>query len=365
MATPALRALRRAMPGAFIGGLVRPGIEALLAGSDLLDEIHIDRAIGMMGPKRVAAKVRLRRYDAAILLTNSFSTALTVRLAGVERRIGYDRDGRGLLLTDRLRAPLRRDTPPYSRSGTAPNDWAPIPACNYYFALVAHFLRSINADPGTMGAMEAVITPDETAAADDLLRTIAPNQRPLAILNPGGNNEAKRWPAERFAQLAAWLASERGMTVLISGAPSEAQLTASIAEQVPPPHRAHIIDLPGVLATPTPAPDPTPAQPRNPNPETRPTGLALLKAIIARCALMVTNDTGPRHIAAALNIPIVTLFGSTDHRWTTIPYTREQIVLADPTLPEEEVANDHPERCAIEQIGVEGVMAAAQSAMGV
>jgi ADP-heptose:LPS heptosyltransferase len=80
---------------------------------------------------------------------------------------------------------------------------------------------------------------------------------------------------------------------------------------------------------------------------------------------MVTNDTGPRHIAAALNIPIVTLFGPTDHRWTTIPYTREQIVLADPTLPEEEVANDHPERCAIEQIGVEGVMAAAQSAMGV
>ena len=95
MATPALRRVRAGMPGAFIGGLVRPGIDELLAGSDVFDEVHVERAAGVMGPKRAAAKVRPRRYDAALLLTNSFSTALITRLAGIPRRIGYARDSRG------------------------------------------------------------------------------------------------------------------------------------------------------------------------------------------------------------------------------------------------------------------------------
>lgn len=352
MATPALRALRRSVPGAFIGGLVRPGIEALLAGNDLLDEVHIDRAIGMMGPKRVAAKIRLRCYEAAILLTNSFSTALTTRLAGIGQRIGYDRDGRGLLLTDRLRAPLRRDTAPYNRSRTNPGDWAPIPACDYYFALIAHFLRSFDADPGAMGRMETIITADEAAAAAEVLASAAPGARRLAILNPGGNNTAKRWPADRFAALAAWLASEHGMTVLVSGAPAEAGLTAAIAGMVPEPQRERVIDLAAVLAKADEIARNSPLAPP------RPAGLALLKAIIGRCELMVTNDTGPRHIAAGLNIPVVSLFGPTDHRWTAIPFERERIIVADPTLPEEEVANDHLERCAIERIGIERVMGA-------
>ena len=76
---------------------------------------------------------------------------------------------------------------------------------------------------------------------------------------------------------------------------------------------------------------------------------------------MVTNDTGPRHIAAAFGVPLVSLFGPTDHRWTTIP-TRasgpERIVLADPTLPDTQSANDHPERCAIDRIDVNTVIQA-------
>lgn len=416
MATPALRALRRALPGAFIGGLLRPGLEALLTGTDLLDESHVDRAVGMMGPKRVAAKVRMRRYDAALLLTNSFSTALIARLAGIERRVGYDRDGRGLLLTDRLRAPLRRDTPPYDRSRTAPGEWAPVPACAYYFALVSHFLKSVGTEAGVqngaMGPMEAAVTADEAAAADSFLRSMhfSPQRTPreevggggvragaggeksvragegigateptshsvppsvpsvssvvkdFAILNPGGNNPAKRWPADRFAALASWLVRERGMAVLVSGAPSEADLTATIVAQVDEAQRANVIDLPAALS----AHAGSPPQPPNPNPQTRstpPTGLALLKAIIARASLMVTNDTGPRHIAAALGVPVVSLFGPTDHRWTTIPFERERIIVADPTLPEEEVANDHPQRCAIERIDVERVIRAAESVL--
>jgi heptosyltransferase-2 len=386
MATPSLRILREHLPGAFIGGLMRPGIDELLNGTNFFDEAHVSSAQGMMGPKRAAAKIRPRRYDAAVLFTNSFSTALVTRLAGIPRRYGYDRDARGLLLTDPLPVPKRRDVEPFSRSSTNPGDWAPIPACQYYDTLARHFLHAVRQHPGPMGPMELVVTKTDELAADEVfdlagvkvpppagaspgrvipatresqdtlhlakLPTRTPPRTPravptaIALLNPGGNDPAKRWPAERFAALADYLAHTRGVTVLVSGSPAERELTASIVSQAAqrpssPTHdsrlttHAQIVDLARHQLT-----------------------LGTLKAIIARCSVMVTNDTGPRHIAAAFGVPVVTLFGPTDHRWTTIPHNDEVRILADPTLPEEEIANDHPERCAIDKIGLGDVVAA-------
>jgi len=377
MATPSLRILREHLPGAFIGGLMRPGIDALLEGTNFFDEFHVASSQGVMGPKRVAAKVRPRRYDAAVLFTNSFSTALVTRLAGIPRRYGYDRDARGLLLTDPLPVPKRRDVEPFSRSSTNPGDWAPIPACQYYDTLARHFLHGMRQHPGPMAPMELVVTKSDELAADDIFelagisltnepaddraarqrgsadtkhtvpnlskfaqRPVARPMRavPLALLNPGGNDPAKRWPAERFAALADYLAHTRGITVLVSGSPAERELTASVVSQaasLKPQAAGRIVDLARHQLT-----------------------LGTLKAIIARCSVMVTNDTGPRHIAAALGVPVVTLFGPTDHRWTTIPHNDEIRILADPTLPEEEIANDHPERCAIDKIGLGDVVAA-------
>lgn len=349
MATPALRSIRAAMPGALIAALMRPALAGLLDGLPWIDEVHLDRPAGIMGHKRIAARLRAQRFDAAVLFTNSFSTALVCRLAGIPSRLGYDRDARGLLLTDRLTAPLRRDTPPYSRSRTAPTEWAPIPACDYYFALARHFLTVHGLECAPMGTMELCVADSERDAAASLFSQLPIPHSPLpafCLLNPGGNDPAKRWPAERFAELSERLIRERGMTILISGSPAEADLTARITALVPAPCRERAIDLPAYLSR---APDPRAAGSRP---------LALLKAIVARCALMVTNDTGPRHIAAALGVPVVSLFGPTDHRWTTIPFDRERIIPADPTLPEEEVANDHPERCAMHRIAVERVLCA-------
>lgn len=94
--------------------------------------------------------------------------------------------------------------------------------------------------------------------------------------------------------------------------------------------------------------------------------LGALKALCQRAKLMVTNDTGPRHIAGATGTPLVTLFGPTDPRWTTIPVRshaddspRETILVADPTLPPDQSANDHPDRCRVDHITPAQVAAAA------
>lgn len=324
MATPALRLVRSALPGAFIGGLARPGIDEILAGTPFLDELHLERAAGVMGPKRVAASLRPRRYDTALLLTNSFSTALTTRLAFIPRRIGYARDGRSLLLTDRLAAPRRAD-----------GRWAPVPAVTYYWNAACSV-----APAGAPAAwdrlppdarMELAVTPDDDRAADALLGRDA--SAPIAVLNPGGNNPAKRWPAERFAAIAAHLRHVHGLTVAVSGSPDEAPLADEIAAA------SASISLPA-----------------------RGLRLGALKAIVRRSRLMITNDTGPRHIAAAFGVPVVTLFGPTDPRWTTIDAPAGEAVLAaDPGLPPDQIADDHPDRCRVDRISVEDVRHAADA----
>ncbi len=337
MATPTLRLLRDRLPGCFIGGLVRPGIDQILGGGNLLDEFHVHHAAGVMGPKFAAAKVRPRRYDTALLLTNSLSTALIARIAGIPRRIGYNRDARALLLTQRLEVPRK-----------ANGDRYPIPAVTYYWNAAVSMLQALpdakfgaglklvepNAIPDTR--MELGVTPQDRAEADAVLvkANISPEQT-YAILNPGGNNPAKRWPEERFAALADHLYETRGIPSLVNGSPGEVELINRIKAGAKRP----VQSLPELGNT-----------------------LGSLKGIMAdgRCKLMVTNDTGPRHIAAAFGVPLVSLFGPTDPRWTTIRAAGgERIIVADPTLPESEISDDHAEQCRIERITLESVVAAA------
>lgn len=346
MVTPALVRIREAMPGAFLGALARPGIDRILdglttpAGAGVIDEFHVARPTGVLGPKHVAAKIRPRRYATALLFTGSFSTALTVRVAGIPRRIGYERDGRGLLLTRRLRAPK-----------SASGDWAIVPAVSYYWHAAGALL-----DPSTDPALPAPTLDDPTRVRLDLpssarlrlgvtardesearaVRTSAgiEDGEPIVILNPGGNNPAKRWPADRFAAVGGRLA-DLGCRVLVNGSPDEADLCCEIAagvrEGVALPDHGHT--------------------------------LGSLKALCRDASLMITNDTGPRHLAAAFGVPLVSLFGPTDPRWTTVP-ADEIVLVADETLPPAESANDHPDRCAIGRITLERVADAAGSLLG-
>ena len=335
MATPAIRRIRNAYPGIFIGALVKPGIDQLLSGNTLFDELHIATPSGMMATKKTANKIRPRQYDAALLLTNSFSTALTTRLAFIPRRIGYNRDTRAVLLTDPIAPPRNPD-----------KSWKLTPAIDYYWNLASHLLGQDPVDwsihtPTDCKAlplalpnntfMELGFTDEDQAKADDILERahICVNTH-YAVLNPGGNNPAKRWPTDRFAQLADHLHTEHNLAVLINGSPAESDLCNQIITRA----KTNPISLPALGNT-----------------------LGALKPIIAGAKILITNDTGPRHIAAALGTPLVTLFGPTDPRWTTIPVhplpdgsPAETIIVADESLPPDQSANDHPDRCSIEHI---------------
>lgn len=346
MATPALRRLRQALPRSIIVGLCRPGLDELLAGSEFLDEVMVADTRSLMGPAKIAARLVRYRFDAALLLPNSFASAMTVRLAGIPLRLGYDRDGRGSLLTHGLHAKLRE--PPHK-------GWAPVSAVDYYDHAARALLEALGVAPGperpTPLKLE-ITSAQESAGRQILYRGGLAPTAPLAVINPGANNPAKRWSVGRFAVVAHHLIGARGMTVAINGSPGEHAIAGSIRDAVlleNPADAPRLLCLPELGIT-----------------------IGALKQIIQDSHLMVTNDTGPRHIAAALGVPTVALFGPTDHRWTTLPDSalwspgqpataREAILIADPTLPESEVADDHPERCRIDRISTEAVIEAANA----
>lgn len=339
MATPAMALVRHALPRSVLVALGRPGMNELLSGLEWIDDVIIADGRSTLGPAKVAARLRAMRIDAALLLPNSFSSALTVRLAGIERRVGYDRDGRGAFLTDKLE-PLKRAAPH--------KGYQPVSAVDYYLAAARALLAALHVTPAQEPAPQLVLsaTRSDESLADQVLGQggVQPGE-PFALLNPGGNNPAKRWPLERFAALAHHLITEHKLKVVINGSPAETELVGTIQQAIElnhPEDGDRVVCLPELGGT-----------------------IGSLKATVKRARVMITNDTGPRHIAAAFGTPTVALFGPTDPRWTTLPPSftapgvpREIVIVADPTLPPEEVADDHPSRCAIEGITLESVVSA-------
>lgn len=368
MATPALRALRQRLPRAVVVALGRPGMDELLAGEwpqppgELLDDVMIADSRSLLGPAKAAARIRPQRADACLLLPNSFSSAMTARLAGIPVRVGYDRDGRGLLLTHGLEAP-RRSPPAWATAG-----WEPISAVEYYLR-AAHRLCDVLAESGFIAngaapvgaalmhgtALELALTPAQDRAAASILRAGGLDEgEPFALVNPGGNNPAKRWPVERFAAVVHHLITAHRLRVVLNGSPAEAALVALIRDAVAlnhPDDATRVACLPELGIT-----------------------LGSLKGVVKRARLLITNDTGPRHLAAAFGTPAVSLFGPTDPRWTSLPdadrgvgvpdagtqrpRARERVIVADPTLPLSEVTDEHPERCRMDRITASTVLKA-------
>lgn len=298
MATPALRAIRQLYPDAHISYLLRRYVKPIYAGMPWADQLLTYRtgrtkAKAGKGFFDVANRLRRGKFDMAILLPNSFKTALICKMAGIDRIIGYDRDGRGFLISDKLLPVKER------------GKFLPTPIVKYYLG-IAHYLGSKERDI----RLELFVTDHEKQEArevfrragldPDLARPASRGERPLIMFNPGAQyGAAKCWLPEYFAKLADRFSQELGATVLLSASPRERAIVGAIQR-----HLAHpVVDLSTMGLT-----------------------LGSLKEIVRRCDLMVTNDTGPRHIAAAFDVPVVTIFGPTHPEWTEIYFEKERKV---------------------------------------
>ncbi|MBW3543923.1 MAG: lipopolysaccharide heptosyltransferase II [Planctomycetes bacterium] len=282
MATPALRALRERYPSAEMVGVVRPYVADVVAGLDLLDRLVVwdprSRCSGERGP-RIAARLRRERLDMAVLYPNSLRSAWMAWLSGAKRRVGFATGGRGILLTDRLRPKSRR---------------IPHPVIDEYLRLAAH-LGCENPDR----RMLAATLPEDEAALDRFWSRVDKSLplRDVVCLNPGGAyGAAKHWPVASFATLARRMAVECGQTVLVLCGPGERDEARRIALSANHPAVVSLADEP----------------PR----------LGLTKAAIRRASLLVTTDSGPRHFAAAFDVPVVTLFGPTHIAWSETYYAK-------------------------------------------
>ena len=217
LCTPALRAIRKKFISAYITFFSSKVVREVLSPSGFTDSWLEQDGKGLFA---TAKMLRSRGFTRVILFKNSFGSALTSLLARVPVRIGYSREGRGFLLTERL-------NPPMGPSG----DYKPVSMVDYYLA-VASRLKADVSDR----SIELSYEPKDSEAVRVKLPIVFNRQGPLVILVPGAAaGTSKRWPAKRFAELAEWLIENYNATVLLSVAPNpdEKQIAGQIVEAVP------------------------------------------------------------------------------------------------------------------------------------
>lgn len=277
MATPALRALRHAHPDATIALEGRPVLEELYRGLPFFDEFLPDpRTRGIRAARARAKGLRRREIDLAVLLPDSARAALGPFLAGIPRRTGYARDP--------LRRALLNDPIPTQRGTDGKR--LPIPMVERYLRLTRHLGCT---DRG--GHEELAVDGTETTRVEAELSALGfGSKEPFIAVSPGaGFGPSKLWPARSFAAACRELSRRFGFRAVLTPAPDE----VTIADRVAALDSDIAIWRRDATAT-----------------------LGGLKALIARARLLLTNDTGPRHIAVALGVPVVTVMGPTNPRHT-------------------------------------------------
>lgn len=317
MTTPAIGAIRGAFPDARITILANPLVAELFSPHDWVDEVMVyDRKgvhAGLGGRLGIAAQLRARGFDLAILLQNAFDAALITWLARIPRRMGYRTDARGFLLT--------HGSPVTEASRRLHH-------VDYYLEMLKLF--GINSSEKRLCLK---VTPEEERAVVGQLSEAGIGAGDFVLgINPGATfGSAKRWYPERFAAVARALSGEWGARVVITGGSGEAAIAREIAEGLP----ADSLNLAGR------------------------TSVRTLMALLKRCDFLVTNDSGPMHIAAAFGVPTVAIFGPTDHT-TTSPFSAKGLVVRQETdcapCLKRECPTDH--RC-MAGVTVEAVVEAA------
>jgi heptosyltransferase II len=282
MSLPALRAMRKCFPQAEITILARPYVAFLYKEQQVCDHLlYLDSQRDMLG------EIQAQKFDVALLLQNAFEAAWLAWRAGIPERIGYARDGRSLLLTKAIPVPMPGEIPPHEQ---------------YYYLELLRRAGWLDSLPNESFISLRVCEQDRQRA-EAFLRSSAvrPESLRIAIGAGASYGSAKCWPPGRFAELANRLQAKE-TDVILFGTPAEASVSSAIAAgmRLPP------VDLTGKTA------------------------INDLPAFLSRCHLFIGNDSGAMHVAAAVGLPVVAVFGPTDPLGTAPVTPRCSIVQEKP-----------------------------------
>jgi len=282
MTTPAIRTIRENFPKAEISVLVNPWVAEVFAASPFIDNILLYKKTtkhkGIQGMWRLGRELSNDGFDLAILLQNAFEAAFICKVARIPALAGYKRDCRGPLLSHGVDIPGER----LARHQV-------------------HYYQGLMADLGlTKGSDELFLElpqSDKKWASDFVAQNSG--KRGLIGLNPGAAyGPAKRWPAERYGEVARKLWQEYRAATVVFGTEADSEAARIIVQK----SEGHCFDMTGK------------------------TSLSRAMALIGACDAFVTNDSGLMHVAAALKTPLVAIFGSTDHVATGPFFNRAVIV---------------------------------------
>jgi heptosyltransferase II len=292
MALPALRTVRRRFPDAKIAILARPYVAEIYEWEEIADKLisYESRGehAGISGRERLARELRAENFDVALMLQNAFDAAWVAWRAGIPERIGYARDGRSLLLTKRVRVPKPGEIPAHEQF--------------YYLELLR---RAGWADEIAGENWIGLNVPQEAkrrAEESLLLAGVRPGAVRVAIGAGASYGSAKCWAPERFAEVANRFASQLDAEIILFGTSAEVSVSRAIASAMKRPP----IDLTGTTA------------------------IADFPALLSQCQLFIGNDSGAMHVASAVGVPVVAVFGPTDPNGTAPVSPRCTIVQNKP-----------------------------------
>ena len=275
MATPIFHCLRQNFPDARLVGLIRNYARGVVEDGPWFDQLISVNDKTWRGFIDLVKKIRSHKPDLAVVLPHTFRSALIARMGGAARIFGYRRNFRSFLLTD---GPCPR------RNG---RHITPVPMVDYYLEICRKMKLTID----RVDRPRLYLSDEVRAAGDQLLLRYGIGPEDTVIgLNPGAQyGSSKCWPPQYFANLAELLEQRWKCRLLLFIGPGE----ESIGEEITRQSKANIVNT---------GPDRV--------------DLALLKPLVERCQLLVTNDTGPRHYAVAFDVPVVVIMGPTDPRYT-------------------------------------------------
>jgi heptosyltransferase-2 len=272
MSLPALHALHEKFPTAEISILAKPWVAELYGREPFCHRVIPYTPIGLAAKWRAARSLRVENFDCAILLQNAFEAAAVAFAARIPERIGYARDGRGALLTRAIAVPKRGEIPRHERF--------------YYLELLrrAGILDSLPESE----FIRLDGAPAARLAGLDRFRALGLGENIVGVSPGAAYGTAKQWLPDRFASAASRVARELGGEIAIFGSKSERDLCESVAQACTAPARNFAGE----------------------------TSLAEFIEMAAACRVYLTNDSGAMHIASALGVPTVTVFGATDDAGT-------------------------------------------------